>query len=349
MFNIDLNKISHLLSQKLGRTISIVSSELIGSGYHSDGFRLEDSSGQNYFLKRLKSDDLGYELPERKVASLWTSDGMAKRAGTSPSALGVVVLSTAETVILPEINNDTEIYHLQEFEAGAPSYWSIIKARKDKLTVDAVDVYELTAICELLLGIHQSPYPSTDKRRRQAVYNDSLRVVLSHPELGLMFLQEFPVDHYLMGVDKQGEYLGLMMKAIYHFKNRDDRLKSLHGDFWGTNVFKRPDASFWTADYSRIPWGDPGLDVGWWLCQYLWLYHESGNQYFKELGELWFRTYEEKSGDSEIREAVILAIGLLGIIYITPRFYPDINREVATKFFDNVLEILRQQKFIWTD
>ncbi|MFH2232579.1 MAG: phosphotransferase, partial [Patescibacteria group bacterium] len=144
-----------------------------------------------------------------------------------------------------------------------------------------------------------------------------------------------------------GNYIGLMLNLIHKWKDRCDRLVALHGDFWGTNLFFKKDGSIWVIDYSRIPWGDRGIDIGWWLSQYLWFYHETQNEYFKELGEKFLDMYEKKSGDKEIRRAVSLALGLMGIIYISPRFYPDLNMEIGKKFFYNILEILNVNQFVW--
>ena len=57
--------------------------------------------------------------------------------------------------------------------------------------------------------------------------------------------------------------------------------------------------------------------------------------------------YIEKSGDNEIRQSVSLVLGLMCIIFISPRLYPDLNMEIGKRFLNNILEILRGNQFIW--
>ena len=49
MMEINLPHLSRLLSEKLGERIEITGCEKIGSGYHSDGFKLSAANGTCYF------------------------------------------------------------------------------------------------------------------------------------------------------------------------------------------------------------------------------------------------------------------------------------------------------------
>ncbi len=349
MNDINLQKISTLISQKLNRAVKIVDMEKIGSGYHSDGFKLTTKDGYNFFLKLIKSHDLGFEIPERKVMSLLISNGMHYRSNLHPKPVGVILDNGSETVIIPEINEETLIYHIQEFQTDSVSYWSLLENKKSKLKVDTIDLTELERITDYIVNIHKIKHSSTDLEQLKSVYNDGLRSVLTNPELTFTLLDDFNDIHQILPTHEHGKYVGLMLNLIYKWRNRSDRLVALHGDFWGANLFFKPDGAIWVIDYSRIPWGDPGIDVGWWLVQYLWFYHETQNEYFKELGEKFLNMYTEKSGDKEIRSAISLVFGLLGIIYISPRFYPNLSMEAGKRFFDNILEILRGNKFVWKE
>ncbi|OGZ42188.1 MAG: hypothetical protein A3C80_04380 [Candidatus Ryanbacteria bacterium RIFCSPHIGHO2_02_FULL_45_43] len=347
VYNIDLQKISSLISQKLDRTVELVGIEKIGSGYHSDGFKLTAKDGHSFFLKRIKSHDLGFEIPERKVMSLLISNGMYRRSGFQPQSVGVILENKDEAGIIPEVNEETAIYHVQEFQSDSVSYWSLLQEKKRKAKVDEKDLAELEKITDYIIAIHQVKHASQDLERLKSVYNDGLRSVLTSPELTVMLLHDFSDTHQLLPAGEHGNYVGLMLNLIHKWKDRCDRLVALHGDFWGANLFFKKDGSIWVIDYSRIPWGDRGVDIGWWLSQYLWFYHETQNEYFKELGEKFLDMYVEKSGDKEIRQTVSLVLGLMGIIYISPRFYPDLNMEIGKRFFDNILEILRGHQFVW--
>ena len=202
---------------------------------------------------------------------------------------------------------------------------------------------------EFLCGVHLIKHPAKEIGQLKAVYDDGLRNTLINPELSLMVLSEFPADYKILDLDGQKEIITLMYENIKAMMGRHERLTALHGDFWGANLFFREDDSLFVVDYSRIPWGDPGIDVGWFIAEYLWNYHLTGNNYFRELVELWLNIYEEKSGDKEIRNNIALIIGWTGIVQIYPRWFPDIDIEVGTKFINHIKLILKNKKFIWND
>ncbi len=347
MDNIDLQKISSLITQKLNKKVEIIGIEKIGSGYHSDGFKLTTKEGHNFFLKRVKSHDLGFEIPERKVMSLLISNGMGYRSGLEPKPIGVILDNKNETGIIPEITEETAIYQVQEFQSEGISYESLLKDKKEKIKVDETDIAELEKITDYLVKIHKIKHPSKDTERLKSVYNDGLRNVLTNPELTIMLLHDFTNSDKILPAKEHGNYVGLMLTLIHKWKDRHERLVALHGDFWGANLFFKKDGEIWVIDYSRIPWGDAGVDVGWWLSRYLWFYHETQNEYFKELGEKFLDMYERKSNDKEIHQAVSLVLGLMGIIMISPRFYPNLDTVIGKRFFDNIVDILKNSQLIW--
>ncbi|MDD2758033.1 MAG: hypothetical protein PHD72_01505 [Patescibacteria group bacterium] len=348
MDNIDLKKISELLANQTGHSVQIEKIEKVGSGYHSDGFKLVAADGRCYFLKKVKSHDLGFELPERKIMSLLVSNGMCNRANIGSKCLGVVLGNGDEVKMLPEVNEATEIYHLQEYEPEGTSYWSLLQARKNRAAIEPEDLSELEKITDYISAVHRVKHPSSDAGQLKAVYNDSLRAVLTNPELAIMLLSDYTDSHPLLPAGEHGAYVGLMLNLMYQWKDRSDRLTALHGDFWGANLFVRKDGSVWMIDYSRIPWGDPGIDIGWWLAQYIWFYHATGNQYFKTMGDKFLELYIAKTNDQEIKQTVALSLGLLNIIFLSPRFYPDLDLSVGKSFFDNIVAILKKGTFIWT-
>jgi len=342
-----LRKLSFLVSKKLDRETVFISGKKIGHGYHSDGFKLSTSDDTHYFLKYLRSHDLGFEYPERKMMSLMVSNGMGQRVKNETGSVGVIIMDGEHELILPELTDNLELFHLQEFAGSGISYSEILIKNIKKNSVDEEDIRQLSSIADMLINIHSTKHTTKDLSRLTAIYNDGLRGVLTHPELSIMALSEFPDDYPILNLEEQKEIISLMFDNLKRWIDRPDRLCALHGDFWGTNIFFRENGSVWVIDFSRIPWGDPGIDVGWFISQYLWYYHLTGNIYFKELTETWFKIYEEKSGDKEIRKAVTIMIGWSGIVQIYPKWFPNIDPEVGKKFINHIKEILRAKEFKW--
>ncbi len=345
----DLKKLSQLITDKLGIDTEIISFDKAGSGYHSEGYKLSSSNGKTYFLKYVRSHDLGFEFPERQVASLLISNGMTERASKYVRPVGVVVLNEDEEVILPRITPSTKVLHIQEFAGIGTSYSEILARNSNKKFVDDEDREQLQSIADELVKIHSVKHPSKDKKILSAVYDDGLRAMLTNPELSLMVLSEFPSDYKVLDIEGQKEVISLMYENIKAWMGRSDRLTALQGDFWGANIFFKDDKRIFIIDFSRIPWGDPAIDAGWFLAEYLWNYHATGNKYYRELTEDWLDIYEKKSGDKEIRKAICLVLGWIGIVQIYPRWYPNLDVEKGTKFINHIKEILKRKEFFWND
>lgn len=349
MNKINLNTFSKLLSEKIGKPVTFTKVEKIGGGYHSDGFKLSATNGKFYFLKYVRSHDLGFEFPERHIMSLMISNGMGQRAKNDPSPVGVIIQNEHSEIMLPEITDSTKIYHLQEFAGTGTSYSTLLDKNINKKSVDDEDRKQLTAIADALVKIHSVKHLSKNHHKLKAVYDDSLRNMLISPELSLMVLSEFPVDYKILDLEGQKEIISLMYENIKACMGRYDRLTALHGDFWGANIFFKDDGSLFIIDFSRIPWGDPAIDVGWFTSEYLWYYHLTGNRYFRDLTETWLSIYEKKSNDKEIRKFMPLVVGWIGIVRVYPRWYPNQDVKIATRFINHIKKVLKKKEFIWND
>jgi hypothetical protein len=349
----DLPKFSKMLSDRLGEPVEIVKSDLHSSGYRSDGYKLTASDGRQFFLKHIREADCmagGFETPERRLNSLLLGHRMNLRAEGTPRSLGVWVDSGAAPFMMPDITEDAAVYQLQEFEPEGVSYNDLLGERSAKATVDDADRKELATVIDYITGIHAIRYPSDDERKRTDVYNDSLLARLASPELTFAFLQRFPDDDPVLPPEKHGEYVSLALQTVRSWRNRADRLTALQGDFWSGNVFFRTDGSLWAVDYSFVSWGDPGLDIGHWIAQFIWHYHRTGNTYYKELVEEFLTLYEKKTGDTEIRQALCIGLAMMAIVFIAPGIIPD-NDDVERKrkVYENATACLKEGKLVWYD
>ena len=345
----ELKKLSEIVSKRLGRSIIFVSAEALKGGFQSDAFKLTAQNGERFFLKKIKrTGEAGFEISERHFFSYAVSHGMAKRSGLMPEPIGVIIARHDEISILPDLDEHASLYHLQAFAGGlGESYWSLLEAKKSKKVLDENDRKEIEAVTDLLVRIHSGSCPNFLAPVRNTLYNDSLQSILAYPGYFFLFLSDFGFKHPLLPRFKHGEYIGLILNLVYHWENHADRLRPLHGDFWGSNIFFKTDGSVTAVDFSRIPYGEPGIDVGYFVAQFLWFYHDTGNVYFKKLGELFVESYAAKTGDKDIRKTLCLPLGLLALLYCNPRFHPDNNVATEKSFFKAVLASLRKGEFSW--
>jgi hypothetical protein len=342
---IDLETISKSVSDKLNEPVVFVEIQKIGSGFHATGYKLIAKDGRAFFIKKVTTTTIGLEFPERRLSSLLVGHNMAVRSGQKPQPIGLFIETDGKTVAMPELREHTNFYHVQEFQEGGTNYMALLEQRVDKTAVDELDRLETTNMVDIIAAVHAVKYDSNDVKQKKAVYMAGLRGELIHPELILTFMHELDETHLILPPSKQGEFLSLYIKLIHDWKDREDRLCALHGDFWGANMLVQKDGTAWTIDFSRIPWGDPGIDIGRWMGQYVWMYLTTKNEYYKELGELFLSTYEKKTGDLEIRHA--LSLGYLFDAFIYPVHYDSADLTVRKKMFVHGCELLRHGEFFW--
>jgi fructosamine-3-kinase len=279
----DINKISKCMSKALRENIVIISMEKISEGLHSDGFKLTASNGKKYFLKKNKSFDLGFSTPERRLSSFMLNHRMANRMKEKPLSIGVFLENESEIVKLKELKDDTLFFNIQEFEDLGDNYFQTLIKRKNKQSLDNEDITEVDKIVDYLIRLHSIKYVGDDNLKK-IIYNDSLRTIFTHPELTFTFLQR--MDKEVMSLELQKEIVNIMLDIMHNWRDKSYRLVAIHGDFWVGNIFFKENKNISLIDHSRIPWGDPGIDLGWLIAQYISFYTETNNKYFKELGEI---------------------------------------------------------------
>lgn len=343
----DKKEISDMLTKRFGKKITVKELILIGSGYHSDGYKVVTDQGKEYFIKKIKSEDMGFEFPERKIMSLLVSHSMLKRADISPKTFGIAI-KNKKMEFLPEITDSTEIYQVQEYGGQGKTYLDMIDEKANKKEIDSEDKEEIDKIVDFIVKIHKVKHPSKDEKKLIAIYNDCLRSVIGNPEYLLLLLHGIPKDNPLLSPKGgQGEFIALMLENMHYFKDRPERLVALHGDFWGANVFFREDGSFFVIDYSRMPWGDPGFDIGFWMSQYVLKSHMGNKEYFQQLGKYFLEKYIEKTGDREIVKTIVYSLGLVSVMYASPVWVPGLDNNVRKAFFEHVCGMLKKKEFYW--
>jgi len=339
----DLNTWSDILTEKLDQKITLTKIEEYLDGYQSKSYLLTDISNKKFFLKQIKHNVRGFEYPAKEISSLMTSGFMQDNTNILPKNLGLLIEHKSELFIIPKIDNSDNIYQLQEFAGEGKSYFDTLLSNLNKESIDSSDTKQIGNVVDIIWDIHKMrPNQNLD-----LLYKDGLRSLLTNSEITTSLLSDFEYDHPILNIDKQKEYLGNLWELIRHFDKNSDRTSALHGDFWGGNLFFGKDNNPWLIDFSRIPWGDAGIDIGWWFGQYLWFYYETNNPYLKDLGNLFLEKYELKSQDKKIRETMSLGLAVAGIIYISPKIHPNLDLNIANQFWNHIDKTIKDRKFEW--
>ncbi|MDE1850607.1 MAG: phosphotransferase [Candidatus Micrarchaeota archaeon] len=338
--------LSELLTKKLNREVEVTDIVKVGSGFHSNGYKIATKGGENYFIKQVTSEDMGFEFPERKLMSLLVSHSMLSKHENYPNSIGVAIKND-KFEFLPEIDENTQVYHLQEYGGEGKSYMDLLNEKVGKSTIDNTDKQEIDKVVNFLVSLHKNKPASKDPKLLTAIYNDYLRSVIGHPEYLLLLLQRVPDSSPVLRPTEQGGFIALMLEGMHYFKGRPERLCAIHGDFWGANVFFKQDNSIFVIDYSRMPWGDPGFDVGVWMSQYLIKYHITNSNYFRQLGDYFLEQYMSRTEDKGVVNTMVYPLGVVSVIYSHEDSVPGIPDVARKAFYANVTRMLKNKQFSW--
>ncbi len=128
-------------------------------------------------------------------------------------------------------------------------------------------------------------------------------------------------------------------------------MSQVHGDFHPWNILfdKRLESSKFTMlDRSRGEWGEPADDVCALSINYLFYslrkYGEIRGE-FKELFDLFLKTYSQNTNYEELSTAMPLFYVFRALVIASPVWYPDLDDNVRRKIFNFAQNLLDEGKF----
>ncbi len=269
--------------------------EFLGQWYISIVYKVELENWQKIVLKFINNQQVwGFEYPLEVVKSIAISDLMMQNA------------EKINKVKSRWVYNVGNIYvHMMDFVAG----------RKMKLE-DLLDKSLIFAIASKIAHIHlywKSITGSFEKANKKFFYKRWFREVFANNETLLSIYE----NRYI-----ESDYKNLWWKVFnlilkkyneYISKGDSDRLTILHGDFWYDNIIiSQSDIYF--IDFSRIPYGDPGIDVGRFIGEIFVQYIISEDKKWLNSIRLFLEKYLDITKDKQIINYIDMSV--LWVIFI---------------------------------
>jgi aminoglycoside phosphotransferase (APT) family kinase protein len=124
----------------------------------------------------------------------------------------------------------------------------------------------------------------------------------------------------------------------------------VHGDFHPWNIMFREGPDFTVLDRSRGEWGEAADDVTAMTINYLFfgLLKTDGKEIdkdFKELFELFFDVYLEKTGDDVLLKVIQPFYAFRGLVVASPVWYPNISLDIRRNLFNFIKNVLAADVF----
>jgi len=224
---------------------------------------------------------------------------------------------------------------------GKEYFLDLEKIKKEgKLT--SLDRDRTLALSSYLADIH------ANKHDDRELYIRKIRDLVGHGECIMGLTDSYPDNLDFVSHD---DLCNIEKKCVdwrYKIKSKINRLCMTHGDFHPWNIMFREGTDFTVLDRSRGEWGEAADDVSSITMNYLFYSLQKYGELkgpFKEMYELFFNNYLEKTGDMELLNVIQPFYVFRSVVVASPIWYPNLDPVVRTKLFNFINNILDIEKF----
>ncbi|MFB3763809.1 MAG: phosphotransferase family protein [Methanotrichaceae archaeon] len=209
-----------------------------------------------------------------------------------------------------------------------------------------LDYDRVVALTDYLAEIHST------KRDCPPLYLRKVRETVGDGECIFGILDDYPDNPAFLDPGELSDIEKLCVDWRWKLREKVNRLCQVHGDFHPWNVMFREGTDFTVLDRSRGEWGEAADDITAMAMNYIFYSVQkslrlSGD--LKDLFELFFENYIEKSGDEEILEVVAPFFAFRALVVASPTWYPLCSDDVRRAIFNFLENVLGSKKFNYRD
>lgn len=220
-------------------------------------------------------------------------------------------------------SEDLEFFHIQTFKQGR-SYYGDFRAIGEQETLTDETKTLLGKIARKIGALHAKTVEGAGEHAD--LYKRGFQEMIAHPEITLDVLACFPADHPYFGVcDAKYAYLDMLFRLNdeYRLDAPKRKLSYLHGDFWSSNILVDENEEPFFIDYSRIPYGDAGIDIGWFVGTFIMEWILTGKTAYRDAAKHFIEEYIRATGDADILRYSLMSLFWVGIITAFPPVFGD--------------------------
>ncbi len=238
-----------------------------------------------------------------------------------------------------------EYFILMEKVEGKEYFLDLERIKKEgKLTLQ--DIERTEALSTYLAEIHANRHDDRE------LYLRKIRDIVGHGECIMGLTDSYPDNLDFVSWSDLCEIEKKCVDWRYRIKGRAHRLCMTHGDFHPWNIMFREGADFTVLDRSRGEWGEAADDVSSITMNYLFYslqkYGELAGP-FREMYELFFDDYLEKTGDTELLGVIQPFYVFRSLVVASPIWYPNLEPGVRKKIFNFIYNVLDSEEFDYQD
>ncbi|MDD1739907.1 MAG: phosphotransferase [Methanothrix sp.] len=234
---------------------------------------------------------------------------------------------------LVSAGNAREYFLLMEKIEGKEYFFDLERVKDDGAT--DLDYDRVIALSDYLAEIHAA------KGDCPPLYLRKIRETVGDGECIFGILDDYPDNPSFLEANELQEIEKICVEWRWLLRGKAHRLCQVHGDFHPWNIMFRDGADFSVLDRSRGEWGEAAFYS---VQKSLRL---TGD--LKDLFELFFENYLEKTGDEELLEVIAPFFAFRAVVVASPTWYPLLSDDVRRAIFNFLERVLASKKFNYRD
>lgn len=233
-----------------------------------------------------------------------------------------------------------EFFILMEKIEGKEYFFDLERV-KDEGATD-LDVKRAEVLSTYLADIHAK------KKISPVLYRRKIRDTVGHGECIMGILDDYPAKPEFLTPSELSSIEKRCVDWRWRLRDKTHRLCMAHGDFHPWNVMFRSGTDFSVLDRSRGEWGEAADDITAMTTNYIFysvqksLRLEGG---LKDLFELFFENYLDRTGDEELMEVIAPFFAFRMMVVASPTWYPLLSGDVRRALFNFLENVLDSEKF----
>ncbi len=240
---------------------------------------------------------------------------------------------------------DAREYFLLMEKVEGKEYFFDLERVKEKGATD-LDYDRVVAMSDYLAEIHSV------KKDLPPLYQRKIRETVGDGECIFGILDDYPENPSFLDPGELCEIEKLCVEWRWRLKDKTDRLCQVHGDFHPWNVMFREGTDFTVLDRSRGEWGEAADDITAMSMNYIFYSVQKSLRLtgdLKDLFELFFENYLDKSGDEGLLEVIAPFFAFRALVVASPTWYPLCSDDVRRTLFNFLENMLGSKEFNYRD
>jgi hypothetical protein len=234
----------------------------------------------------------------------------------------------------------TEYFLLMEKIEGKEYFFDLERVKEQGAT--DLDRTRALALSDYLAEIHKV------KSDQPELYQRKIRDTLGHGEGIMGILDDYPESPSFL---EDGELCRIERRCVdwrWKLKGLTARLCQAHGDFHPWNIMFREGVDFSVLDRSRGEWGEAADDITALTMNYIFYSVQKELRLaggLKELFDLFFQNYLEKTNDRELLKVIAPFFAFRATVVASPTWYPLLSGDVRRTLFNFLENVLEDEEF----